>query len=714
MNTINTKDEIYFNFSYFALRLLGKGLYSNAWTAIAELVANGFDANAQHVKIYINASNKEKSVIEIFDDGYGMGYDDLVSKYTLIGRDKRDDNTIDEETKKQLMGRKGIGKLAALYLSKKYYLISKTKKESSAWCLNAKDAEDSDIPRLDKIDEKRIDIESNFFWKKNKTGTMIKLTDVDLRNVGIQSVKGLKARLADFFLIDSLSGKMEVAFLTKKTEPIKFEKVEKEIAFKNMCAIFDNTPYDLKKELNETVFLRSKDKHVPKVQCDVIYLDEKNYKNTHGEKKFILENGLESKRNIPYKLTGWIGIHATIKKAEANENDSRYLNNKAYNPNQLRLYVRKKLAVENFLGYLGNTQAFSNYIEGEISFDVLDDDRLPDIATTSRQDFEQKNDRIKLLIEIVNPIVTSLIKQRVKLGDIVAAKVDAFHAEQERIANEKAEAERKKAEQAEKERKKAEQDRDKAYEDKQKQEARAAAAEADLHSERKRNSFLMENISVEKRDFVEKFHLVKINLDSIKNKIGSLIIRKEKNRLDFDGVWDAVKFISLAVARMKAVFSYGMKANFNTEDENIKANLFEFIEDYCANVLKKMHDDLNIAVSIEHSESFECEFSPQDIGAIFENIASNSEKFNARNLFVNMNFSKKDLLIDIIDDGKGIDKTKIKNINSLFDFGKGFTSSGSGVGLYHVKTIVNEKFHGNISINEERTKGFELNIRIPK
>ena len=79
-----------------------------------------------------------------------------------------------------------------------------------------------------------------------------------------------------------------------------------------------------------------------------------------------------------------------------------------------------------------------------------------------------------------------------------------------------------------------------------------------------------------------------------------------------------------------------------------------------------------------------------------------------------MNFSKKDLLINIIDDGKGVDKTKIKNINSLFDFGKGFTSSGSGVGLYHVKTIVNEKFHGNISINEERTKGFELNIRIPK
>lgn len=146
----NSNNKIYFNFSYFALRLLGKGLYSNAWTAIAELVANGFDAKATNVKVYINAIDKEHSVIEILDNGYGMGYDDLAEKYVLIGKDKRDDDTLDEETKNGLMGRKGIGKLAALYLSHRYYLISKTKNELSAWCLDASKASDSDIPHLDK------------------------------------------------------------------------------------------------------------------------------------------------------------------------------------------------------------------------------------------------------------------------------------------------------------------------------------------------------------------------------------------------------------------------------------------------------------------------------------------------------------------------------------------------------------------------------------
>ncbi|MBQ3642486.1 ATP-binding protein [bacterium] len=714
MNPKNTENEIYFNFSYFALRLLGKGLYSNPWTAIAELVANGFDADAKNVKVYINAINKEKSVIEIFDSGYGMDYEDLASKYTLIGRDKRDDNTLDEEIKKQLMGRKGIGKLAGLYLSKKYYLISKTEKESSAWCLNAKDAKDSDIPKLERVDIKKIRIESKKYWDENKTGTMIKLTDVDLRNFGVQSLKGLKARLADFFLDDFLKDRMQVAFLTHREESIKFEKVEKEIAYKNMYALFDNSTLDLKTKLKKTLQFRSDVESVKEKQRDVLIIDKQKFSNISGERCFLLGDGTKTDNGIPYKLEGWIGIHSTIDKKTAKKNDPHYLKNKVYNPNQLRLYVRKKLAVENFLDYLQNTQAFSNYIEGEISFDVLDDDRLPDIATSNRQGFDEDRDRVQLLIEILKPIVGSLIRARVKIGEDIKAEEKAYYDEQERIAKEKEEAERKHAEYAEKAQKQAESERDKAYSERNEANERADVAEADLHSERKRNSFLVENISAEKKDFVERFHLVKINLDAIKNKIGTLVIKKEKNKLNFDELWEAVKFISLTVERMKAVFSYGLKANFNTEDENIKADLFDFINDYCLNVTDKMHDSIDIHVFTEAKNHPVFEFSPQDIGALFENIVSNSEKFKAKTVNVYLRESKDFYLIDMVDDGLGINKNKITNIDSLFDFGKGFTASGSGVGLYHVKKIINDKFRGDVSININRQNGFELNIRVPK
>ena len=116
----NTNDKIFFNFSYFALKLLGKGLYSNPWTAIAELVANGLDAKATCVRIFIDMSDKKNSEIEIFDNGTGMTYSDLAEKYVLIGKNKREDLSLDEVSKNKVMGRKGIGKLAALYLSSKY------------------------------------------------------------------------------------------------------------------------------------------------------------------------------------------------------------------------------------------------------------------------------------------------------------------------------------------------------------------------------------------------------------------------------------------------------------------------------------------------------------------------------------------------------------------------------------------------------------------
>ena len=64
-------------------------------------------------------SDKAHSVIEIMDDGMGMDYNDLAEKYVWIGRNKREDTDILAEDRKNVMGRKGIGKLAALFLSNK-------------------------------------------------------------------------------------------------------------------------------------------------------------------------------------------------------------------------------------------------------------------------------------------------------------------------------------------------------------------------------------------------------------------------------------------------------------------------------------------------------------------------------------------------------------------------------------------------------------------
>ena len=113
--------SIDFSMTYLALKMFGKQLYANISAAIAELVANGLDANAENVYVYMDIIEKNNATIAIFDDGDGMDSDSLEKEYAVIGRNKRKELKPEEAVKK--MGRKGIGKLAALYLSDKYYII---------------------------------------------------------------------------------------------------------------------------------------------------------------------------------------------------------------------------------------------------------------------------------------------------------------------------------------------------------------------------------------------------------------------------------------------------------------------------------------------------------------------------------------------------------------------------------------------------------------
>lgn len=718
----NSDNIIYFNFSYFALKLLGKGLYSNHWTAIAELVANGLDAQAKSVKIFINMINKEHSIIEILDDGIGMNYDDLANKYVLIGKNKRLDDSIDDELKEQFMGRKGIGKLAALYLSNKYYLLTKTIQcGEEAWCLDASNVSDSDIPHLNRCRVDDIGIETKEEWQTFKTGTMIRLTNVNLTNFGVRSIEGLKARLSDFYLLDELSSKIEVAIVDEKNKEIKFEEVEKSIAFRNMCVFYSNSSVGFEKKLAHTIKMPSEIEKIANKPRNVEVIPENHFK-VSGEKEFCNDKG--QKVTLPYKMTGWIGIHTSIKKEDANRNDKVFLKNKTYRPNQLRLYVRRKLAVENFLDYMKNTQAFSNYIEGEISFDILDNNQLEDIATSNRQGFVEDDERIVLLISLLKPIIGYLIRQRVKLGSIVNQEEDAYRKkEKERLEKEKEIAEqerrqeeelRRKAEQRKKEeeerRKRAEQERKEEARRREKAEQQVSALNVNLGSERKRNEFLMDSLDEDQLNFAKRLHMLKINISTMNKVIKKQVMKLQRGRLVEKDIWDALKRMSYLTMRMRAVLQYGALAKFNTKEETTTGDVFEFIKEYCDNILNQ-YEDIKIHVNNPDSTAFVMGFVPQDISIILDNVVSNSIKAKADNLSFDLRMIDGHAQINIIDDGNGLDKNII-NLEELFEFGKGYTDTGTGVGLYHIKDIVENKMHGSVRIIASKKKGFQLQIRI--
>ena len=707
----NTESTIYFNFSYFALRLLGKGLYSNHWTAIAELVANGLDAQADSVKIYINLIDQENASIEIFDNGSGMDYNDLSVKYVLIGKDKREDDQISEEIKKQLMGRKGIGKLAALYMSNKYYLVSKKNGKETAWCLDASNVKDSDIPKLDKCIVSNIGIECYQEWEKIQTGTLIRLTNVNLTNFGVKTLEGLKARLSDFYLTDELKGKIEVCVINNAGDNISFEEVKKSIAFKNFYAFYNNTDVDLESKLSKYVKIGSTIEEITEIPRKVQVLDANNYE-IEGKKNFIKADGTLTKEKMPYRMTGWIGIHTSIKKVEAQWNDEEYLKNKVYRPNQLRLYVRNKLAVENFLDYVKNTQAFANYIEGEISFDILDDNELGDIATSNRQGFVEDNERVQLLIDILKPIINALIRARSNIGTQINNEEKEFRrAETERIEKERREEEERRIK-AEREREAAVAQKEQAEKEKNEQEKRAELLNAHLGSEKKRNHFLVDSLDEDQINFAKRLHMIRINSSTISKVVKNNVMKLKRGKFKEEDAWDCLKKISYLNSRMQAVLEYSAMAQFNTKEEFMEGNLFDFIEEYAMNILNRS-DRLKVQVVRSDTEGIEMKFVPQNIAIILDNVVSNSTKYNANELRVLLGKDEKQYTIDFIDDGDGV-SSDIADLNELFEFGKGYTLTGTGVGLYHIKDIVEKDLQGTVTIESEPQKGFALHVRFGK
>lgn len=707
----NTESTIYFNFSYFALRLLGKGLYSNHWTAIAELVANGLDAQADSVKIYINLIDQENASIEIFDNGSGMDYNDLSEKYVLIGKDKREDDQISEEIKKQLMGRKGIGKLAALYMSNKYYLVSKKNGKETAWCLDASNVKDSDIPKLDKCIVSNIGIECYQEWEKIQTGTLIRLTNVNLTNFGVKTLEGLKARLSDFYLTDELKGKIEVCVINNAGDNISFEEVKKSIAFKNFYAFYNNTDVDLESKLSKYVKIGSTIEEITEIPRKVQVLDANNYE-IEGKKNFIKADGTLTKEKMPYRMTGWIGIHTSIKKVEAQWNDEEYLKNKVYRPNQLRLYVRNKLAVENFLDYVKNTQAFANYIEGEISFDILDDNELGDIATSNRQGFVEDNERVQLLIDILKPIINALIRARSNIGTQINNEEKEFRrAETERIEKERREEEERRIK-AEREREAAVAQKEQAEKEKNEQEKRAELLNAHLGSEKKRNHFLVDSLDEDQINFAKRLHMIRINSSTISKVVKNNVMKLKRGKFKEEDAWDFLKKISYLNSRMQAVLEYSAMAQFNTKEEFMEGNLFDFIEEYAMNILNRS-DRLKVQVVRSDTEGIEMKFVPQNIAIILDNVVSNSTKYNANELRVLLGKDEKQYTIDFIDDGDGV-SSDIADLNELFEFGKGYTLTGTGVGLYHIKDIVEKDLQGTVTIESEPQKGFALHVRFGK
>lgn len=182
----------------FVLQILGRTLehlgvqmYKKRNTAIAELVANSWDAGSGNVYISIplaNVYNLETSEIIIEDDGAGMTETEIQDAYLVIGRNRRNDENLGKFKNRNVMGRKGIGKLAGFGMAKSMTVQTWTDGICHQFTLDsAKLKSVNNKPETVKIIATVIDIPADVKNKESGTRIILKTlkhkTPIDLESI---------------------------------------------------------------------------------------------------------------------------------------------------------------------------------------------------------------------------------------------------------------------------------------------------------------------------------------------------------------------------------------------------------------------------------------------------------------------------------------------------------------------------------------------------
>ena len=181
----------------WTLEHLGSQMYKRRDVALAELVANCWDAGATEVELTVPGGSGYKaaaSVIVVTDNGRGMNEDEVDENYLVIGRNRRAAGQPDPQGRK-VMGRKGVGKLAGFGLARCLRVTTWREGLASSLILDADNLrtgvnQTKDITVAGEV--RPIDSDS-----RHQTGTTIEMSE--LKHKTPVNVQGLRNALSRRF-----------------------------------------------------------------------------------------------------------------------------------------------------------------------------------------------------------------------------------------------------------------------------------------------------------------------------------------------------------------------------------------------------------------------------------------------------------------------------------------------------------------------------------
>lgn len=319
-----------------------------------------------------------------------MSYDngDIKKFLNVAGVSRTNENeSFSRSGERRKMGRKGVGKLAALSVSESVDIMTICNGEKSGFVLARRP---NDGNKLTPIEDENI----SFCYIQN-SGTAIVMRNPQYRLH--KSLDAIKRNLLKIFpLVDD---NFKIHIIRGKEEEI-VEKFDENVA-KELCSliILGEQHADLLNYVPD---------YFPKHRSDLVEKrDEYSVPLTIKD-----NNGNEHEYNL--QIEGWIGAYKTTRGRKSEVTD--------FPDNFISLYANKKMGEFNILPIVGQNKLNEVYIVGQLYVDLFELSELPDMALSNRQGYKSDDIRYETVIKYVREILLpDILKKRVLYTDLTKA-----------------------------------------------------------------------------------------------------------------------------------------------------------------------------------------------------------------------------------------------------------------------------------------------------
>jgi signal transduction histidine kinase len=736
---------LHFKISSALKDIIGKDLITDDYIAVFELVKNAYDAHAKRVDVIFNHLNASNPSISIIDDGKGMDLNDLRNKWLFVAYSAKKEGTEDIDYRDRIYqnrpfaGAKGIGRFSCDRLGKK--LKIETTKEGNRTEILLTDWEKFE----EDLKEEFVNISVEHSWTKENSyqldhGTILNI--FDLRSTwDREKLLKLKDSLAKLITPSTLGEEQFEIFITAQNEEnqdsnqtddrykvngkvtnfifetlgLKTTKIKASISEDgrvfttelidggtSIYSVKEQNKYGKLKNINFTLYYLNQSAKITFARrmglASRLYGHVFLYKN--GFRIYPFGEPYEDPLKIDERksrkqfsrlgtseLIGQIEIFGT--NPELKETSSRgggLISSPTYE--ELKLSFIQVL--ERLEKYVVDVQEWGLSIEENM--DEYDDKKLKiRISELIKEltdaeniiDFNYNENFVEILQTAQDNSAQAVMTNLKRIAH--ASGNDALVVETKKIEK-KLNVLRIAKEQADKEIK---------------------SFQEELIEKESQNLFLKSIKSQDLEEVLNLMHHIGISTSTIQNYIKGVVFRIDNGvELDRIELKEILGRVNMEVNKIYSISRFATRANFKVSVKPTKVDLEDFIREYLINVVQPFLPSSMHLTVLTDSKPFIMEIRPIELTILIDNLVNNSRKVKAKNIKVSLNISgANSLTMSFRDDGIGIAKEIQEKI---FDYGF-TTTEGSGLGLAHVKDILNS-MGSNIVVNSNFTKGAEFII----